>query len=278
MTSELVSVLGEQTTELGRGFHGIVQRDLQSGLVYKRILRPDPESALELAQREYDHLVRFSRALMKHAHVTCPSPVEMNEEHAAFWMTYCPGQRVDKFLSGPDFVDEHIDHLAEQIAAGIQTYVDEFGEPLYSLATHNMLYDPDSQMLSLYDFTMARSIEGIDVDSYPHEVTLGCYLAATTRLTVRVRSCTKQRYWQRQRRLSIGVLQKVAAGQTLDYAVIERVNAMIYPALGKKDRRWSRRLWYASIGAFMFNMRTAEIIAGCTASDRRLKDSAMTLD
>lgn len=278
MTEELVNTIEGQTTILGRGFHGIVERDTESGLVYKRILRSDTETALELARREYRYLQRFSGALAEHVYLACPHPVEFKEDDAAFWMTYCSGVRVDKLLSGPDDVDEHIDHIAEQIASGIQTYVSEFGEPLYSLATHNMIYDPDTWVLSLYDFTMARSIAGIDVHSYPHEVTLGCFLSATTRFTVRVRSCTKRRYWDRQRRLSIGILQHMFSAESLDLSMIERVNSIIYPALGMKDRRLSRRLWYATVGAFLFNTRTVSILQGGSVSSKPVEDPATMLE
>lgn len=275
MTKQLASALeGQGTTILGRGFHGIVEREHESGLVYKRIMRSDQESALELAQREYNYLRRFSRALMGHVHLQCPEPVDLNADDAAFWMSYCPGHRVDTFLSRPEEVDEHIDHIAEQIAAGIQAYVGEFGEPLYSLATHNMIYDPEERVLSLYDFTMARSIDGVNAHAFPNEVTLGCYLSATTRFTVRARSFINRHYWDRQRRLSIGVLRHMALAQTLDISVIERVNSTIYPALGRKDRRLSRRLWYATVGSFLFNTRIAALLASFSLNDESFKDPA----
>lgn len=263
MTTQTGCSNGSQSVVLGHGFHGIVERDLESGLVCKRVLLSDPTQAASFAHREFDHLQRLSSALSNHEFVSCPAPACLDRENATLWMSFTDGERVDRYLARPDDIRADLGHIARQIAIAIEAYIEEFDEPLYSLATHNMIYDADSGVLSLYDFTMPREVEGVNPARYPYEVTLGCFLAASTRYTVRIRGCTKREYWNRQRQLSIGVMHELSAASNLEQSVIDKVNSSMYFTLGKKDRRLSRRFWYSTVGLLLFNSRTAAIYGSC---------------
>jgi hypothetical protein len=251
----------DSTFELGRGRHGVVDYDRRSNLVRKRLLVSEDGDAGIFAEREFGHLQRLSKALMPHPNVSCPTPVRIDREHAEFWMTHCPGVRLDKFLASSGDVASHLDHIGSQIALALRIYIEELNEPWFSLSSHNMNYEPESGIVSVFDFTKPRSFDAIDSRTYAYEISLGCYLAATTRYTVSPARLTKREFWNRQRQLSIAIIEHVLADRTLDRTVVKQVNVSEFRRLGLKDKRLTRRAWYSTVGHTVFQQRSMGILA-----------------
>jgi hypothetical protein len=248
------------TLELGRGRHGVVEYDRESNLVCKRLIMSETEDAGQFAQREFDHLKRLSLALLPHSKVSCPSPVSIDRKNAAVWMTYCPGERVDQFLDRAEETGTHLDNIGRQTAVALRAFIEEFKEPWFSLSAHNMIYEAETGVLSVFDFTKPRSFDAISSKDYPYEISLGCYLAATTRFTVSPVRWAKREFWNRQCHLSTAIVKNVSEDQKLNGAIVEQVNSSEYRRLGLKDKRLSRRLWYSTAGWTLFHRRSRDII------------------
>lgn len=255
---------GARPREIGRGSHGTIQLDPDTMVVCKRLSIEDPEMAASLARREFAYLERFSAALRSQPFVRCPEPVSVDPDHGVLRMTYCPGVRLDDALAdGNDAVLRDLDHIAEQIAIGVDRFIDEFGEPCFSLSTNNMVFDPTTRTLYLIDFTSARELPGINPSEVPVDVSLGCFIGVTTYHTVRIRPPTwvDRGYWRRQQRFSVAVLRALGSTRAVSPALVREIARHTYRTLAIHGRPL-RRLWYSSIGRMLFTIRSESVIRG----------------
>lgn len=247
--------------KVGHGAQGTVTLDTISGVVCKQFYTPD---AAELAQREFDNLRRFSAALAGHPFVRCPEPVRVDAEQGKVWMTYCPGSQLDHIMASSNAeIDEHLDHIAAQITAAMESYIAEFDEPYYSINLWNMLYDMPTRALHPIDLTsMSRErLHRFEAGHAPLDISLGKYIGASIYDSVRPATWRNHTYWKRQERLSRAVLARLHGYHELDLSLVEKLSHVAYDSMARKGSP-TRRLWYATAGQFLFNSRSSAIIAG----------------
>lgn len=242
--------------------HHSVEVDWDSMLVCKRFLSAVPGEAAQRAQREFAYLQRFATVLAPERFIRCPEPIRVEPEQGTLWMTYCPGSQLHHTLAEPDdSIEEHLEHLGEQIASATNKYVREFDQPHLGLSTWNMLYDMSTRTLTLVDFTGHPVIRHVDTRDAALDVTVGVFIGTSTYHTVRWRrrSWRNQAYWRRQRRLSTLFLDRLRADRALSGPVIKDSSERMYAAL-TRDSRPRRRLWFATVGGVLFNRRVNAIV------------------
>lgn len=246
--------------EIGRGAQGTIVLDTASGIVCKQFYTPD---ASELAQREFDCLQRFSAALAGHPLLHCPKPVGVDPAQGKIWMTYCPGSQLDHILAaaGGD-IDEHLTHIAGQIAIAIECYIAEFNEPYYSINLWNMLYDMPTRELHPIDLTsMSRDrLHHFEANHAALDVSLGKYIGTSIYDSVRPATWRNQTYWKRQTQLSGAVLALLNDRHDLDLSLIREISHVAYDSIANKGKP-ARRLWYRTVGQLLFNHRSRAITA-----------------
>jgi hypothetical protein len=246
---------------IGRGAQGTVELEPASGLVCKQF-RMNPAEAANLAQREFEYLKRFSAVLTPLPFLHCPEPVRVEPDKGKVWMTYCPGSTLEHALEDSgSAITPHLDHLAEQIALGVELYINEFDQPFDDLATNNMLYDPSTRNLYLVDFATPVFSRQFSLEQAPVEFSLGCFLGTTTYHTVRPATFSNRGYWKRQGRLSAELLARLATRHDLLLPLIQRVSTAVYHSVGTgRKGRPLRQLWYATVGQIIFNRRSRSIL------------------
>jgi len=240
---------------IGVGAHGVVALDRTTMTVLKQLHRPSESSGSDL-RREFAYLHDLSEAFRPYPWLSCPEPLEVDAEKATLRMTYCPGTPVDDLLGrGDPVLDDHHEHVAEQVRTAVEVYVATFGEPCSSLSPANMVYDPEERVLYVYDFTKPRVFPDIDVCRHAIEVSLGCYMARVMHQTHGPRTVWNRQLRSRAERLLRSVVQPLTARHELDHAVILRVSRGVRSSLIQRtplDRRphvWTARfLWYRALG------------------------------
>lgn len=268
MRSDPEVVHTAQTVAIGRGAHGTVELDRATMTVHKRLHRRD-EAAAEDLRREFDHLHRFSLALEAYPFLGCPVPLDLDYLHRTLLMTFCPGTPVDQLLSQDDNeLADHLEHVGDQIRTAVEVYVATFGRPFFSLSPANMIYEPKTRTLHLYDFTKARAFPGIDLHRHPIEVSLGCFVARIMQQTHGPLT-----FWHRARRarskvLIQAVVEPLITQHDLDTAVILQVARAVRRALVRRtplDRRplvWAGRfLWYRAIANHLVERQVRALLA-----------------
>jgi hypothetical protein len=264
---------------IGSGKHGTVLLDPRTQVVSKRLRLPRDEAAV-LARREFERLARFAVRLAPYPYLRCPEPLGVEPESGTLHMTYCPGVPVDVLLArrppgaaadGAEraaLIEPHLDHLADQIATALLAYTAEFDEPYLSLSTANMIYDPATRLLSVYDFTTARADPGLASRAAPIEVGLGCFLARSVHHTVGPKSVWNRPLWSRQKQLVRAVLARVRAGPGLDPTLVLEAARSVRARLTRRTTLDSatvgfriRSSWYATAGRALSEWRFRALLA-----------------
>jgi hypothetical protein len=268
--------LPQHTTKpviIGCGAHGTIELDPTSMIVCKRFQTLDTTEAAALAQREFEHLQRFSAVLAAQPFLHCPDPVSVEPDRGTVWMTYCAGLPLNGLLAASsDSITEHLDHIAEQIVIALECYIGEFDAPYYDLVTNNMLYQMSTRTLCLIDFTIPAFLRRFEPHQAPFEISLGTFIGVTTCHTVGRVSSRNHAYWKCQERLSLAVLDRLSSNHDLCPSLIRQVSAAAYNSMDKSNkRRPLRQLWYATVGQMLFNRRTNTIIAKSLPGFRRAR-------
>lgn len=252
--------------EIGRGYHGTIELDPGSGVVCKQFRIEDTGEAADLARREFDCLRRFSAALAGQPFLHCPAAVRVDPEQGKVWMTYCPGTELDRILSTSSAsIDADLEHIAEQLAIALETYIAEFNEPYYDLATKHVLYDMPTRKLNLIDFTSRRRNRQSGSKHAPFETSLGIFIGFSTYDSVGRQMWRNRDYWRCQERLSVALLAQLSARHNLSRSLILQVGRDVYSHGGSSGRPL-RRLWYRTIGQMLFTRRTNAIMSRAAAN------------
>lgn len=246
---------------LGRGTQASVELDPESMLVRKSFLDSDDGNPAELVNQESQYLSRYSRALAGHPYVSCPEPVRADPAAGTLWMTFCTGQRLDELLvAGHVTQESELDHIAQQIAVGLDVYVDAFDEPYFDLTTANILYDSETGVLSFIDLADPGIYTGYDLHEVRHDLSVGNFISSTTYHTLRPKHMRNLGYWRRQRYLTLEFLRRVTERRVIRKDVIWRVQADKYSAHANHGGV-PRRSWFLSVGKLMYLWRLKSITA-----------------
>jgi hypothetical protein len=250
---------GAMTTPLGRGFHATVTLDPVTRIVSKRIENGIAGGRAAAALTEFARLQRFSTALATMPFLRCPKPVDVDPPHGTVRMSHCPGVPLETLLltGGPE-VEADLEHIAVQIALGLQRYVVEFSEPYPDLTIANVLYESTQRTVTLVDLTPVP-VPAYDAARTPLEVSLGFLIAVGIYETVRPANCWRRRYHRRVQALQAAVVRRVAEQHRLHSEVIKRVADERFRIL-RSFGGPARGLWYAAAGG-AFRRRAERVIA-----------------
>lgn len=246
---------------LGRGTQASVELDPETLLVRKTFLDGGDGDPSVLVEQEYRYLSRFSNALVGNPYVRCPEPIRAEPETGTLWMTFCPGRRLDELLvNGGGPIESHLDHIAEQIAIGLDAYAVTFDEPYSDLTTANIIYESDTGVLSFIDLADPGIYTGFDLHDVKYDLSVGNFISSTTYHTLRPRWMRNLGYWRRQRRLTLAFLRAMTARQPVRSDVIWKVQADKYSAHANHGGAL-RRFWFLTAGKLMYLWRLRSIIS-----------------
>ena len=245
-----------QTVIIGSGKHGRVELDVTRNVVAKHYNDSDAASVM---QREHDILSRFGQALAGQTHVRCPQALDIDHSAGTLQMTYCAGTPIDELLADPESsIDNDLNHIARQVHIAMTTFVGEFGTPYYDLAPWNMLYQPETRILSMVDFA-SDGYFGQRFDHIPVEASLGKLTGGSLYQVVRPANWRNSRYRDRQRELISSVLALVRQHDSVDLSRVAALSALTYNAMGKQGR-FTRQLWYRTVGHVLYTRRITNIM------------------
>jgi hypothetical protein len=254
---------------IGEGWHGRIELDPVSMQVRKRyFVRGDAAAVAVQVEREYQHLRRLSAALAPLPHLRCPEPLAFDPVAGTVDMTFCPGTPLEHLLHDPAApIDEHLDHLARQVAVAADVYVREFAEPCYSLSTFNMLYDVETRSLTVLDFTSPRTLPGLTGRESALETSFACWIGRSLFATIGPRTLLRlgrgatpqSAYLARFTPLAASVLARLRRDHDLDLARTRRVGHMVVqwfarggPWVTRPLVGLARRAWYATAGRLLY--------------------------
>jgi hypothetical protein len=246
--------------QIGRGDQSIIELDPHSNLVRKTFCLSDPCLVAKQVTREYEYLRRYANALAEQPYVRCPDPVSADPAKGTIWMTFCSGRRLDQALADRNqAIDSHLEHIAEQIALALSVYIRAFDEPYFDFTTANMLYDPDTRVLSLIDLADPQIYAGYVFQDASYDLSVGNFISSTTYHTLRPRVMGNLDYWRRQKRLTLSVMRIVNSKLRLRKDVIRQVQAIKYSAHANYGGT-IRRSWFLSVGKLLYWWRLSSII------------------
>jgi hypothetical protein len=223
----------------------------EDGLTVRKTYRGgDPVALLALAQREYERLDRFSRALASVPGATCPAPLQVADgSHPSIRMRRASGERLSDRLRRRADEPADLTRLADVLAASLVVYVSTFGEPYYDFHFRNMLYDPSAGEVTFLDFAVPEHLvaarERLDRLS-PVEVSLGNLMGSSLFESIRPRHVLRPVAGRRTLELAARVIEVVvrSAGDLRPTAggVKEAMSIVFLESV-----MWgppSHRLWY----------------------------------
>lgn len=185
----------------------VVVREAGGAVVRKTFLPTARQDARQAAQREFRYLQRLRGALADVEGVTCPEPLAVALDPVAeVRMAACPGVPVDRYLRGRQATDAVLGELAERMAAALRVYVAVFEEPHYDFFYRNMLYDEDSDVLSLVDMGIPAGLPELMAGLPPLAASLGTFVGHVLRDIVRPRRIAAVRGHRRIVRLTRGLV------------------------------------------------------------------------
>lgn len=233
---------------IGQGQQAIVELDRVSMVVTKQFRDTESQEAVSASEREFDCLARLSRAFAELPHVSCPAPVSFDPERGLVEMTYCPGRVLDTIVNEPDgWIDEHLAHIARQIADGVYVYVREIEEP-FDLAIVNFLYDAETRNLSFVDVSSPPNAREFVVPGQPLHSSLGLFVGSSIYIASHWEDLFHPWYWNRIRHLVLAVLQRIGERTEIDPALVMRIAHGSWNASLRAERRVHRYVWYATAG------------------------------
>lgn len=247
---------------IGSGTHAVVERGSQVGTVVKRFVTPSSERNAMLAQQEYDHLAAFSAALRAFPLLNCPEPIDVNVHEATVTMTHCPGIPVSDLINDSIVYRKvDFDFIAQQLAVASVVYVSTLRTPYNDMGFKHALYDPESRMLSLVDFSGRLRVEPELAKIDPLSASVGIFIGRTVLGFVGLRKIPSQSLWSRHRWLTVEVSRYICSERPVDRDVVRKAVEEILQKHRTRQSDLLRRAWYRTIGKWLYERRSRAIVA-----------------
>lgn len=257
-----------------QGPNSTVSIDFASGQVFKRLSGQDEHVVAGLVRHEFDCLKRYSRRLEDYAYLRCPAPISCDQSQGLVQMQYCSGERLDHALAAADgALDAHLDHIADQLATGLLLYLDEFDEPYFDLGIHNVLYDRETRIVSLVDFSSRRrSLDGWQAQNYL-DVSIGSFIGISLFWTVRPSTWMNGPFWRSVEHLSKGVIDRLGDDHPLNHRQLRSVSRFVYKFTALHGRLL-RQAWYQTAGRALFIHRRHVILSATRRTGTKVQPEA----
>jgi hypothetical protein len=264
------------------GPNSTVEIDRDAAIVRKRFATDDPAYRAEQTRREYSYLSRFAKRLDADPWLTCPVPLGLDEARGEVLMRYSHGTRVDELLRSGSFdLSSDHEHVVSMIALALEEFLDEFAEPFHDFGAHNLLYDPDSGMLTVVDFTSRRRSGQDWPAAHSLEVSLGSFIGSAYYDTVRPSMWYRTGYVSQLSMLVRGLVANVSQGRDVDVRVLKAAARSVYKFTAMHGPR-RRRAWYATAGRYLFEARMHDVVTmaqiDCRTGNSGCRDSIVGSD
>lgn len=253
---------GSQTTVIGRGAESVVELDQGTSIVTKRYLASGDSSVVQRAQREFDRLSRLSIALDPHPYVCCPKPFCVDLSRVSVKMSYCHGVQVKQLIrESGQLIRPFISHISKQAAIAIECYIEEFSEPIFDLATQNLVFDLKSRILCIVDFTGEFPFVSPCEDASLFDTSLGSCLALMISHTVRPVFIFRRQYWISHREFLRHIVTEIAQQHDLSANAVTSMSDSVYFQATVRGGPL-RKLWFRTIGRVVFVLRRNSVVSG----------------
>jgi len=232
---------------------GTVTVDAQRAIVLKEYRFPTLENSRFQAAQEMDRLTRFGAVLARIPGLRSPRPLSFIEGTASrppsIEMEWCAGESLHDYLLRDDITAASRLRLADRFAQGLIAYVETFEEHYADASFHNALYDPDTDMLTVFDFGPWRPA-GSRFRILPLESSLGSVFGSSLRtLLLASPRRSLRRRWQLLRTAATVIVRANAhlEPDPLNSGLIRRRALRDYTAYGFSGGI-AGRAWHATGG------------------------------
>ncbi len=230
----------------------------EGGATVRKAFHGDAAAVLaEQARREFDRMSRFTAALADVDLAACPEPLELGTVPEPFVrMTRAAGVPMQDHLARTTWTPDTHRRVADVLRRALVRYVETFDEPYWDFILRNMFYDPDTGMVTFFDFGVPALYEPAIADLErlsSLEVSLGSLLASSVFEAGRPRRLSRRREHRQAPLLARTVLVRCldeSHGLPVGIDGVAAAARITY-GLAASDGGRLRRAWYRSGGRLL---------------------------
>lgn len=236
---------------LGDGHHAEVFLLGDGQTVCKRFRSSNGFEASDLAALEYEALGRIHSILHDVRGVGSPRPISLDARSGQVLMTYCPGEPITTYArDAREFEEVAIREVARALWDALVT-LHEQGCPVNDLSPHNILYEPESQAITLVDFTDHPFQTNVAARLNDYELALSNFAATAISVSLHRANITNARMRSRLRSLSAHLIARGMASRAIRPGrVLRGIVQHLREANG--NRSLQQRIWFSTLGGLIF--------------------------